>query len=169
MNWYVLYTKPRAEKKAAGALESLGIECYCPTTVQVRQWSDRKKKVDVPLFASHVFVKLEEKNRNGVFRASHVVRYLFWLGKPAVVKNSEIEAIKNWLNDESAVVEVVPYKPGDKLTVLGGPFKNQTGTVRDANKKEVAVVLESLGCVVRMKWKNCLPENQFREERHLLV
>lgn len=155
--------------KTAETLVRLGIECYCPTTIQVRQWSDRKKKVETPLFASYVFVKLEEKNRNSVFRVIHVIRYLFWLGKPAVVRNSEIEAIKDWLNDERATVDVVPYKPGDKLTVLDGPFKNQTGIVRDTNKKEVAVVLESLGCVVRMKWKDCLAENQFREERYLLV
>jgi transcription antitermination factor NusG len=169
MNWYVLYTKPRTEKKTAEALERLGVECYCPTTIQVRQWSDRKKKVEAPLFTSHVFVRLEEKDRNSVFRVSHVVRYLFWLGKPAVVRNSEIEAIKNWLGEENATVEVIPYKPGDRLTVSEGPFKNQTGIVQDANKKEVTVILESLGCMVRMKWKNCLAEYQFREEKHLLV
>jgi transcription antitermination factor NusG len=156
MNWYVLYTKPRTEKKAAETLQSLGVECYCPTTIQVRQWSDRKKKVEMPLFTSHVFVRLEEKDRNKVFFVNHVVRYLFWLGKPAVVRDCEIESIRDWLNDENATVEVIPFKPGDKLTVLEGPFKNQTGLVHDANKKEVTVILESLGCLVRMKWKNCL-------------
>lgn len=156
MNWYVLYTKPRTEKKTAEKLQSLGVECYCPTTIQVRQWSDRKKKVEIPLFTSHVFVRLEEKDRSKVFFVNQVVRYLFWLGKPAVVRACEIESIKHWLNDENATVEVIPFKPGDKLTVLEGPFKNQTGLVHDANKKEVTVILESLGCLVRMKWKNCL-------------
>ncbi|PJB13257.1 MAG: antitermination protein NusG [Flavobacteriales bacterium CG_4_9_14_3_um_filter_40_17] len=169
MNWYVLYTKPRTEKKTAETLESLGIECYCPTTIQVRQWSDRKKKVETPLFTSHVFVKLAEKDRNSVFRVSHVVRYLFWLGKPAVVRNNEIEAIKNWLDDENATVEVIPYKIGDKLTVSEGPFKNQTGIVHDVNKKEVTVILESLGCMVRMKWKDCLDQNKVKTQRSLVV
>lgn len=169
MNWYVLYTKPRTEKKTAEALINLGVECYCPVVSEMHQWSDRKKKVEKPLFTSHVFVKLDDKDRNCVFRVNHVVRYLFWLGKPAVVREYEIEAIRNWLNDENTTVEIIPYRVGDKLTVLEGPFKDQVGIVRDVNKKEVAVVLESMGCVVRMKWKNCLSENKVKTQRSIAV
>ena len=89
MNWYVVYTKPRWEKKVVEQLNQKGIECYCPLITQVRQWSDRKKKVDVPLFNSYVFVHLEESDRNSVFLSSGVVRYLFWLGKLAVVRAIE--------------------------------------------------------------------------------
>ena len=61
---------------------------------QIKQWSDRKKKVEIPLINSYVFVNIEDKNRNIVFEVSGVVRYLFWLGKPAVIQEQEIEALK---------------------------------------------------------------------------
>jgi len=61
---------------------------------QIKQWSDRKKKTETPLIASYVFVNIEEKNRNDVFDIPGVVRYLFWLGKPAIVREVEILALK---------------------------------------------------------------------------
>lgn len=75
MNWYVIYTKPKWEKKVAEQLADAGIECYCPLITQVRQWSDRKKKVVVPLFNSYVFVRLEDCDRNLVFQSPGAVRY----------------------------------------------------------------------------------------------
>jgi transcription antitermination factor NusG len=91
MQWYALYTEPRHEKKVADRLLKLGVEVYCPLVTQIKQWSDRKKKVEVPLLPSYVFVKLEESNRDIVFQVSGVVRYLFWLGKPAIIRNEEIQ------------------------------------------------------------------------------
>ena len=73
MNWYVVYTKPKWEKKVAEQLINSGIECYCPLITQVRQWSDRKKKVEVPLFNSYVFVQLPDAERNKVFQSVGVV------------------------------------------------------------------------------------------------
>src|SRR5690606_20682493 len=100
MPWFVLYTKPRAEKKTAEQLARMGVEVYCPVVRTMRQWSDRKKKVDIPLFSSYLFVNLTEEERNVVFRASGVVRYLFWLGKPAVVRQEEIDTIREWLDEK---------------------------------------------------------------------
>jgi transcription antitermination factor NusG len=94
MNWYVVYTKPKWEKKVAERLNEIGVITYCPLVTKISQWSDRKKIVSVPLFNSYIFVQIEEKNRNRVFEIPGAVRYLFWLGKPATVRNSEIEAIQ---------------------------------------------------------------------------
>ena len=114
MNWYVVYTKPKWEKKVAEQLNEAGVECYCPLITRMRQWSDRKKKVEVPLFNSYVFVQLAESDRNSVFISSGVVRYLFWLGKPAIVQDAEIETIKSWLTGpNSDSVSVVPYQVGE--------------------------------------------------------
>ena len=93
-NWYVVYTKARNEKKAALLLEKSGIDVYCPTVKEVRQWSDRKKTVEVPLFSSYLFVHLAPKERELVYAAPGVVRYLFWLNRPAIVKDQEIETLK---------------------------------------------------------------------------
>ena len=154
MNWYVVYTKPKWEKKVAEQLIKIGIECYCPLITQVRQWSDRKKKIEVPLFNSYVFVQLEESQRNTVFSASGVVRYLFWLGKAAIVRDEEISVIKKWLNNvDGADVLVESIKIGDAVKLESGPFSNQKAVVQEINNTHYILVLESLGCVLKMKKK----------------
>lgn len=154
MNWYVVYTKPKWEKKVAEKLNQIGIECYCPLITQLKQWSDRKKKVEVPLFNSYVFVQLPDVNRNSVFQVPGVVRYLFWLGKPAVVRDEEIAIIKNSLSDTNiADVLVMPYKKGDKIKFEGGVFSNQNAIVQEVTNTHYILVLESLGCLLKMKYK----------------
>lgn len=152
MNWYVVYTKPKWEKKVAEQLTQKGIECYCPLVSQIKQWSDRKKKVEVPLFNSYVFVCLTEADRNLVFQSTGVVRYLFWLGKPAIVRDEEINTIKKWLTaPDQYEISVSCLKVGDKVTLESGPFKSQQATVKEINKTSYVLVLESLGCVLKMK------------------
>lgn len=152
MNWYVLYTKPKWEKKVAEQLSKNGIECYCPLVIQVRQWSDRKKKVEVPLFNSYIFVQLPEVDRNLVFDSPGVIRYLFWLGQPAVVRDEEIKVIKKWLsNTVDSDVSVTRYKVGDSVEIESGPFLSQKAIVQQVNSNNYILVLESLGCVLKMK------------------
>jgi transcription antitermination factor NusG len=152
MNWYVLYTKPKWEKKVAEQLSKNGIECYCPLVIQVRQWSDRKKKVEVPLFNSYIFVQLSEADRNVVFDSPGVVRYLFWLGKPAIVRDEEIKVIKKWLNNTvDTDISVSHYKVGDSVEIESGPFLSQKAIVQQVNSNNYILVLESLGCVLKMK------------------
>ncbi len=154
MNWYVVYTKPKWEKKVAEQLKNKGIECYCPLITQVRQWSDRKKKVEVPLFNSYVFVQLPDSERNAVFQSVGVVRYLFWLGKPAVVRDEEISVIKKWLNpSEGNEVSVLSFQIGDAIQLDSGPFSNQKAIVQEVTNTHYVLVLESLGCVLKMKYK----------------
>ncbi|GIZ07420.1 UpxY family transcription antiterminator [Flavobacterium sp. UMI-01] len=149
MNWYVVYTKPKWEKKVSEQLMKLQLECYCPLVIKERQWSDRKKKIEVPLFNSYVFVRLNEEERNLVFQSSGVVRYLFWLGKPAIVRDEEINTIKKWL-EKSDAIEVMPYQVGDKIKLKSGPFLNQEAVVQKVNKTHCVLVLESMGCVLKM-------------------
>ena len=154
MNWYVIYTKPKWEKKVAEQLAEAGIDCYCPLITQIRQWSDRKKKVEVPLFNSYVFVQLDESERNSVFQSAGVVRYLFWLGKPAIVRHEEIEVIKKWINtSDAADVIVENYKIGDAIQLEPGPFSAQKAIVQEVTNTHYVLVLESLGCVLKMKIK----------------
>ena len=154
MNWYVIYTKPKWEKKVAEQLAEAGIDCYCPLITQIRQWSDRKKKVEVPLFNSYVFVQLDESERNSVFQSAGVVRYLFCLGKPAIVRHEEIEVIKKWINtSDAADIMVDRYKIGDAIQLESGPFSAQKAIVQEVTNTHYVLVLESLGCVLKMKIK----------------
>lgn len=154
MNWYVVYTKPKWEKKVAEKLNVSGIESYCPVITQIKQWSDRKKKVEVPLFNSYVFVRLSDTDRNSVFQVLGVVRYLFWLGKPAVVRDEEIAEIRKSLSDSNiSDVLVMPYKKGDKIKLESGVFNNREAIVKEVTNTHYILVLETLGCVLKIKYK----------------
>src|SRR4051812_48560014 len=101
MPWYVLYTKPRNEKKVATLLQEKGVEVYCPVKEEVRQWSDRKKKISEPVFKSYIFVSLEDYNGQNipVLETPGSVRFLWWNKKPGIVRDKEIQAIRDFLNN----------------------------------------------------------------------
>ena len=152
MPWYVIYTKPKSEIKTANRLERLGVEVFCPVQEEIRQWSDRKKKVVVPLFTSYLFVNLEEKNRSIVFDVPGVNNYLFWLGKPAIVRENEITVIKSWLEDDLIEeVKVSHLKPGDNIMIKRGAFKNKEAIVQKIGKKRCKLVLSSIGILLEAK------------------
>lgn len=153
-NWYVVYTKPKWEKKVAEKLNEIGIECYCPLITQIKQWTDRKKKIEVPLFSSYVFIQLEDGDRNSVFQISGVVRYLFWLGKPAIVRDEEINIIKTSLASPNlSDVSVSSIQVGDRIKLESGVFINQDAIVQEISNTYYTLVLESLGCVLKIKYK----------------
>ena len=148
MPWYALYTKVRNEKKVAEELNKRGINAYCPMRTEVKQWSDRKKKVQVPLISSYVFVELEDKEREKAFTVNGVVRYLYWLGKPAIVRNEEIKTLREALDSSFAQVSVSGLTPGQEIEVPHGPFKGQAGVVKNISNQKVQIVLTQLGCII---------------------
>lgn len=155
MKWYVVYTKPKWEKRSTEQLVQLGVNCYCPTIKKIVQRSDRKVKVEVPLFNHYIFVQVAEKDRNMIFLSPGVVRYLFWLGTHAVVKDKEIATIKEWLNtgDTATDISVMQYQIGDKIKLNSGPFYEQNAVVKDITKTHYVLILESLGYVLKLKHK----------------
>jgi transcription antitermination factor NusG len=148
MPWFAIYTRPKNEKKVTKSLEKMGVEVFCPMITQVKQWSDRKKKVKVPLINSYVFVNIEEKDRNVVFQVSGVVRYLFWLGKPAVIKEYDIEVLKDSLLGIFNSFEVNKLKSGDQLTISKGPFYGKEGVVFQVDKNRIKLILKELGVII---------------------
>lgn len=153
MNWYVIYTKPKWEKKVSEQLQKFGVNCYCPLVDKIHQYSDRKKKVVVPLFNHYVFVQLAEKDRNLVFQSPGVVRYLFWLGKHAIVKDNEINTIKDWLEKGNKLdIAVSPYKVGETIKLNSGPFYEQQAVIKEITNKHYILVLESLGCILKVEY-----------------
>jgi transcription antitermination factor NusG len=140
--WYVLYTKPRHELKVLQALVKIGLEAYTPTKVETRQWSDRKKKIEVPLLPSMVLVSIEEKKLNIVFNINGVVRYLFQNGKRAVVLEEEVVAMQNYLNQKYAIPPEQQLKVGSTVTV---PFLNEEATLIAIKGKNCLAQLKKLG------------------------
>lgn len=161
MPWYVIYTKPKTEIKVAEALRILEIVVYCPLITEIRQWSDRKKKVTIPLFRSYVFVHLEPKDRRKVFEVPGVLNYLFWLGKHATVSDEEIKVIKDW-NGNSKVdqMSVEEFSPGDKIVISHGVFKKQHALIRHVNKKRMRLLLPGLGYAISIKTREVVTNKQ---------
>ncbi|WP_405292398.1 UpxY family transcription antiterminator [Algibacter sp. Ld11] len=145
MDWKVVYVKPRTEKKVESALLKMGIKAYCPVVTEIHQWSDRKKKVQVPILKSYVFVQPIDQELDMVFQVPHVVRYLFWLGKHAVVRDNEIKTMQNWLTASTNIQPVVEgIKPGDRIDIKTGPFKGEKGLVKEIGKNRIQLLLLDL-------------------------
>ncbi|HEY6899756.1 MAG TPA: UpxY family transcription antiterminator [Puia sp.] len=145
-NWYAVCTKTRWEKKVAKQLEQKGIEYYCPLVKVERQWSDRKKIVLEPLFACYVFVRIQEKDSALVRRVDGCVNFVYWLKKPAIIRNEEIEAIRQFLNEHERIrVEKTKVNLADEVRIISGPLMEREGKVIEVKSRTVKVLLPSLG------------------------
>ncbi|WP_026839424.1 UpxY family transcription antiterminator [Gillisia sp. JM1] len=154
MAWYVLYVKSNYEIKAATTLEKMGIEVYCPVIKEVRQWSDRKKIVSKPLFSSYLFIKIQESNRDMVFEVTGIVRYVYWLGKPAMAQDLEIDTIKEWLESGSTEKIIAEgLHPGDRIKLKSGVFKDKEAKIIDVGKNTLRLILVDIGFTVTVKLK----------------
>ena len=151
MPWYVIYTKSRNEKKVAELLQKNGVEVFCPLVKLKKNWSDRKKIVETPLFNSYVFVNVSEKDRNVVFNVPGVIRYLFWLKKPAIVKDSEIESLKAVLNDTMDSFSIENYQIGDTVKISEGVFKGLDGVIEKQSNNKLHVILENVGIKITLQ------------------
>jgi transcription antitermination factor NusG len=144
--WYAVYTKPRWEKKVHGLLVDKGIETYCPLNKVRRKWSDRMKTVHEPLFKSYVFVRIPEDDKTPVRMTDGVVNFVYWLGKPAIVKDNEIELIKRFLN-EYYDIQASPLEVHTdmKVQVQRGAFMSKEAKVLKVMGNKVQLVIESIG------------------------
>jgi transcription antitermination factor NusG len=149
--WFVVYTRPQQELKVAEQLSAIGIKNYCPTVTLVKQYSDRKKKVHKPLLSSYVMVQLVEKERQKVFACCGIVRYLFFLGKPAIVPASDIILMQDHLNGVYNNIKVTTLHVGDSHTITEGPFSGVSGKVVQTDNTKVKLELASLGMRITLK------------------
>ena len=146
VRWFALYTKPRWEKKVAKDLTDRGFVVYCPLNKVLRQWSDRKKIVYEPLFKGYVFVKTDDEGRLGVRKTTGVVNFVYWNGKPAVVRQDEIEIIQRFLSEFSNVeVENVQIHVNKKVLIKNGLLVNYEGIVLEVLGNRAKVLIESMG------------------------
>jgi transcription antitermination factor NusG len=144
--WFAIYTKPRWEKKVNQLLTDKGVECYCPLNKVKRKWSDRTKIIEEPLFKSYVFVKVTEEERTKVRLTNGVVNFVYWNGKPAIVREKEIQIIKLFLDEhENVQVRPMDLTVQQRVLIISGTFMDRTATVLDVRKKEVKVSIDSLG------------------------
>ena len=146
LQWFAVYTKPRWEKKVADLLTKKKIENYCPLNRVQRQWSDRKKIILEPLFTSYVFVRISESNQLAIRQTEGILNFVYWLGKPALIREEEILAIKLFLKEHDNVkIEKVLLSENDRVRVLSGPLMLREGSILEVMNKTVKVMLPTLG------------------------
>jgi transcription antitermination factor NusG len=147
--WYAVYTKPHCEKKVADLLTRKGIENYYPQNKVLKHWSDRKKIIHAPLFSSFVFVRIFMEEQMIVRQTNGILNFVFWLNKPAVIRDKEIEIIKRFLKEHSFVkLEKVDIHFNDVVKINPAPLIEQEGKVVSINSKTVKTILPSLGYAV---------------------
>jgi transcription antitermination factor NusG len=149
--WYALYTKPRWEKKIDASLIKKNIESWCPLQKIESQWSDRKKIVEEPLFKSYIFVHITINEKVKVLQTDGILNFVHYLGKPAVIKEDEINLIKQYLLEKDVRISLISkegYAESTKIRVNHGVFMGKEGTVLRNAKKKIFVKLESLGQVM---------------------
>jgi transcription antitermination factor NusG len=145
-SWYAVYTKPRWEKKVYALMLEQGMEAYCPLNRVRKKWSDRIKWVDEPLFKSYVFVRIAEAEMTNIRMVNGVVNFVYWLGRPAKVKDAEIEVIRKFLNEYSEVVATpVNLQKDARITIRRGALMDKEATVVKVMNNKVQVIIESIG------------------------
>lgn len=145
--WYAIYTKSRNEKKVNARLAEAGIETFLPLLKILKQWSDRKKWVEEPLFRSYLFVRISQDEYYKVLSIIGVVKYITFEGKAVPVPNQQILAIKQFLNnEEDQMISTESFKIGDQVEIFRGALKGLLGNLVDLQgKQKVRIEIESIG------------------------
>jgi transcription antitermination factor NusG len=154
-NWHALYVSSRQEKKVFERLLQKGIETYLPILKTMRQWSDRKKMVELPLLNGYIFVNITNSENDKTLQTPGVVNFVRAEGKIAKVREVEIDRLKQ-LIDLGYQMEVNGlkhnYKEGDKIKITSGALKNIEGfVVQNKVGRYIDVLLESIGQSIRVK------------------
>ena len=154
LKWFAVYTHSRAEKKVNERAMKAGFDTFLPLITTVKQWSDRKKKVEVPLINSYVFVHTRKENLNSLLNIPGVLNILKYLGRPAIVKDIEIANLKIVINavEEVQFIDSIDLTKGEDVEVINGPFSGLLAKYIDvAGKHRVLVEVEAL--------KSCIEVN----------
>jgi transcription elongation factor/antiterminator RfaH len=148
MNWYAIYTNPRAEKKAYAELVRQDIEAYLPLQKVLKKWSDRKKWVEEPLFRSYIFVYIPQSQYLDVLNTPGVVRYVTFEGKAVPIPPRQIDAIRYFLNETSPEVthDESTFVTGQQVEIVRGPLNGLTGQLVDfKGRQKVRIKIDALG------------------------
>jgi len=163
-HWYAIRVKSRSEKKVSNDLVEQKIEVYLPLHKKLRQWSDRKKWVEMPLISGYVFVYISRKEYEMVLRTYNVVSYIYFEGKAAIVRDEDINLLKRMLGQFEVELEVTAeqLKPGQMVEIISGPLLGVIGELIEyKGKNKVALRIPPLGYTVLIEapGKNLAPYN----------
>ena len=144
--WYAVYTRPRFEKQVLKSLHDQGIEGYLPLIKTMRQWSDRKKMVEVPLFSSYVFVHIDRSSYDQVLQTHGAVKYITFEGKAATIPSEQIDNLKIIVDsNENVDTTWETRRKGDSVIVTAGSLKGLKGElITEGRRKKVLVRIQGI-------------------------
>lgn len=165
--WYAMYTHSRAEKKVLDSLIQLGIEAYLPIKRELRQWSDRKKWVETPIINSYIFVRIEESHMKLVYAVPGLVGYVNSKGKPAVIPEWEMEAMRRTVDGKMDYsIEQQTIRKGETIRMMSGPLQGIEGEITDIKgKTKLCIRVSHVGFMLVVDIENFLYEKVVGENR----
>ena len=145
--WYAVYVKSRTEKKVAVELMYENIDHYLPLIKRLKQWSDRKKWVDEPLFRSYIFVNIELIDYYKVLQVQGAVKYISFEGTAVPIPEAQINAIRYYLEEtDSETNSITEWEKGKKVEVISGSLTGLSGELIEVQgKHKVKVEIEAVG------------------------
>ena len=152
--WHAIYVHSRAEKKVHTELKLKGIESFLPLQRKLRQWSDRKKWVEMPLISGYVFVRITRWHYDAVLQTDNVMAYVRFEGKAAVIRDQDIEILKRMLGQSDHDVEITneDLQPGTQVEIIAGPMMGVRGElVSFRGNNKVALRIPPLGFTVMVE------------------
>ena len=122
MQWYALYLRSRYEKKVYEDLGKKNVEAFLPLIEEVRIWTDRKKKIQEPLFRGYIFVKTDLRDKEMILITDGVVRFVGINHKPSSIPESQIEWLRRVIGESKEVQHEEFLKVGERVKIIAGPF-----------------------------------------------
>lgn len=139
--WYVMYTTSRSEKKVAERLKENGFEVYLPLVEELRQWSDRKKKVQKAMFNGYIFVKTKRNQLWECLQVPGAVKFIHFAGEHATVREEDLDIIKRVVETGVGVeTDGSVIEPGEKVKVIAGPLQHMSGEVIEKGNKDYFLI-----------------------------
>lgn len=146
--WFVITTKPRAEKQISKRLTEFRIAHFLPLQKQLRQWHDRRKWVEIPLFNGYLFVHVEAQQRSRVFEVGGILKFVSFNGQVAEVPEAEISRIQQLCRAKQPVsIHNSGLQEGDEVEIMAGQLTGLKGTLMEqGHKPKIRIAIPSLGC-----------------------
>lgn len=159
--WQLVLTKTNCEKKVAGSFAKKGIEHYWPLNTYRSYAKNPAKLHQEPLFKSYVFVRIVESQAPQVLKTPGVLNFIYWLNKPAVIKDLEIETIRLFLRQYHYLqIEKTEVNINDNVKSIRGSSITKAGNVTEMlNDNFTKAILPSLGFILISQ----IPENTHAE------
>lgn len=138
--WYALTTRYQFEKRVNEKLNQKGYESFLPLYEKISHWSDRKKKIKVPLFSCYVFIRLNLKHKIDILQTRGVLNFVSFENRPVAIPDRQITLVKNLISNKREIKTVYKFVKGQKVKVIHGLLSGQEGFYSDSRDRSRLII-----------------------------